>query len=149
MPIEGQQRVVLTPDLLGWALISEDAAPLFKHWREGTIQPVVNKAWILRCLRLFHRLGLSERLIRYWGWWLGSPPRCLIVAEPGQELGGEALCQYLARESSAAWIVYREGLDRRDGQEPSDLGDWEASHRIVLSKFLSLLDQGPNAVYGQ
>jgi hypothetical protein len=100
-------HVVLAPDLLGWAMIHDEAGPLLEYWRDGAIQPVANGAWILRCLRLFRRLGLNERQVRYWGWWLSSTEKCCLMPEPPGPVDGVALCQFLARESSARWVIYR------------------------------------------
>lgn len=133
---EKRQRVVFAPDALGWAVLGGEAKALLELWRDGTITPVVNNDWILRYLRLLHRLGLSKRLIRSWGWWVGSAEHCLRVPDCPERMDGMRLCQHLARESSAGWIVCRKSVSSSRIEQP---GLSEHTQVIALSELLALI----------
>ncbi|HOW66796.1 MAG TPA: hypothetical protein P5055_08785 [Candidatus Paceibacterota bacterium] len=97
---------MMTPEVLGSALVREEEGWILECWRDGVIQPIVNRAWLVRCLRLMHRLGLPEIQIRRWGWWLGSAIKCHATSDVSYEISGKDLYEHLARTASAAYIVY-------------------------------------------
>jgi hypothetical protein len=97
-------RVVFSPDALGGASFHPAAAPVRDAWREGRLQPVVCRALILRYLRLLHRLGLPERTVRWWGWWLGSPDKTLLLPDPSGVSAVEVLCEALAGAAGSGCV---------------------------------------------
>jgi len=102
--------VVLTPDAFGHALLESDAAEVLVAWRDQQIRLVVDRDMIVRYLRLLRQLALPERLLRWWGWWLGSPEKALILPDPPMALGGAEHYRHLAAASGAAFIVHWPGL---------------------------------------
>ena len=102
--------VVLTPDALGHALLESEAVGMVQAWRDRRIRLVVDRTLILRYLRLLRRLALPERLLRWWGWWLGSPEKALILPDPPVGLAGVEHYRHLAVVAGAAAIVYWPGF---------------------------------------
>lgn len=98
--------VVLTPDGFGQALLETDAAGVLLAWRDQGIRLVADRALIVRYLRLLRRLALSERLLRWWGWWLGSADKTFLVPDPPLALAGAEHYGYLAGAAGAPFIVH-------------------------------------------
>jgi hypothetical protein len=136
MPTCSPIRIVLTPDAFGLALLHDEEGRVLSLWRDGLIQPVVNRCWLVRCLRLMHRLGLPDRLIRRWGWWLGSAARCHATTDPPSGHSGLELYEHLAQTSSASYIVY--GRPRNPGIPGMPVSGSGASW-ISLSELLNRL----------
>jgi hypothetical protein len=102
--------VVLTPDAFGHALLESDAAEVLVAWRDQQIRLVVDRDLILRYLRLLRQLALPERLLRWWGWWLGSPEKAMILPDAPIASSGAEHYRHLATASGAAFIVHWPGL---------------------------------------
>lgn len=135
MPLNEPLRVVLTPEALGRALVDPRAADVLLEWREGRVQPVVSRSLVLRYLRLFHRLGVPERTLRWWGWWLGSPFKVHRVEPDPPNPNLEGLCLTLAKQTGAEWILH--GRVEEEAPVISDPSvappKWIAVHRFALS----------------
>lgn len=101
--------VVLTPDGFGQALLETDAAGVLLAWRDQRIRLVADRALIVRYLRMMRRLDLSERLLRWWGWWLGSADKTCLVPDAPAALAGAEHYHYLAGAASAPFIVHWPG----------------------------------------
>jgi hypothetical protein len=134
MPLDGPLRVVLTPEAFGRALVDPRAADVLIEWREGRIQPVVSRSLVLRYLRLLHRLGLSERTLRWWGWWLGSPFKVHVVDPDPPMRALEGLCRALAEQTGAEWILH--GRIEEAETASTEMGavppHWIAVHRFQI-----------------
>ena len=127
-------RVVITPDGLGRAIVDRQAALVLPAWRDGLVLPVVTRAMLLQYLRLLHRLGLAERQVRWWGWWLGSPVKALILTDesPPPSPGTEAQWWDLARRSGARWVIHGGAADEpRPPSWPTEGSpDWIAARHF-------------------
>ena len=99
--------LVFAPDFLGIALIDPAGLRILNLWRDGRLQPVVNRPLLLSYFRVFRTLGLPDLLVRRWAWWLVSPPQSRFLAELSEPvLSTMALCAVLARKTGAGWIVH-------------------------------------------
>jgi len=99
--------IVFAPDFLGIALIDPAGLRILNLWRDGRLQPVVNRPLLLSYFRVFRTLGLPDLLVRRWAWWLVSPPQSRFLAEPSEPGStAMALCAVLARKTRAEWIVH-------------------------------------------
>jgi len=103
--------VVLTPDGLGQALLETDEAGVLLAWRDQRIRLVADRALIVRYLRLLRRLALSEKLLRWWGWWLASEDKTCLVPDPPTALAGTEHYHYLAEAVGARFIVHWPGWE--------------------------------------
>lgn len=100
--------VVIAPDLLGASLVDAAAGEVLQRWRNGRLRPAVNRALLIRYFKLLRQMGISDVLIRRWGWWFGSDSKALFFSEvmPSPATGME-LCEALARASQAVCILCR------------------------------------------
>jgi len=112
-------RVVLAPDVIGCGFSEAHCGAILNLWRDGRLRPIVNRALLLRYLKLLRGLGLSELMIRRWGWWFSSNAKVLFLPEstpPGWN--GAALCAGLARAGEARWILCRSRPSSLPAPEP-------------------------------
>ena len=99
--------LVFAPDFLGIALFDPAGLRILNLWRDGRLQPVVNRPLLLSYFRVFRTLRLPDLLVRRWAWWLVSPPQSRFLAELSEPvLSTMALCAVLARKTGAEWIVH-------------------------------------------
>lgn len=98
-------RVVVTPESLGRCLLDPQAQPVLELWRDGHLQPVVCRWLLVRYFRLLHRLALPERLVRWWGWWLSSTTKALVLPDPTPPLRLPELCHRLAVAAEAPYVI--------------------------------------------
>jgi hypothetical protein len=105
-------RIVIQPDALGELILNASAHPILHAWRDGQLQPVICRELLLRYFRLLNRLGIPPRTVRWWGWWLGSPEKVLIVHDPEPMLPLDELCNVLAAANQATAVL------RRASQKP-------------------------------
>jgi hypothetical protein len=122
--------VVITPDGFGRALLDPRAAGVLAGWRDGQLRPVVNRALVLRYLKLLHRLGVGERGIRWWGWWWGSPEKVVVCDQDQPELSGRELCLALASANRVQWLIHGGSKD-----EPRSVGLGEAIRWVSVVEF--------------
>jgi hypothetical protein len=101
----GSLKIVLTPDALGEALMDPTSQRLLLAWRDGRLQLVVSRSLLLRYFRLLRRLALPERLLRWWGFWLASPRKVLLVADPPTVDSLPELCVALSRSAGFVHVV--------------------------------------------
>ena len=106
---DARHRVVITPEALGRSLLNPSASPLLDSWRDDQLCPVVCRSLLVRYFRLLHQLALPERLVRWWGWWLGSPVKTLILPDPDSWSTLEELCDRLAVDADASCVVGERG----------------------------------------
>lgn len=98
--------IVVLPDLLGKSFSDPASGRVLELWRDHRIEFAVNRWLVVRYLRLLRRLGTSERVIRWWGWWLTSPAKVCYVddfpdlADPFQQ------CLEIGRQGGAKAIVH-------------------------------------------
>ncbi len=99
--------VIFAPDFLGHALQDPAGLRVLEYWRDGLIQPALNRALLLRYLKLLKQLGLTDEQIRRWGWWFSAPDRVLWIADEEQETAAAAnLCAQLASKARARYILH-------------------------------------------
>jgi hypothetical protein len=99
--------IIFAPDFLGIALFDPAGLRILNLWRDGRLQPVVNRSLLLSYFRVFRSLGLPDALVRRWAWWLISPPQSRFLVEPSEPGASTmALCAVLARKTGAGWIVH-------------------------------------------
>ena len=96
-------KIVLTPDVWGVVLIHN--RQLLLAWRNDVIQLAVNKELLLRYIRLMHRIGIPEPLLRQWGWWFNGNKKCIFVREKSVPSSGLSLCEFIAQEAGSTYIV--------------------------------------------
>ena len=96
-------RIVLTPDAWGSTLIHN--RQLLLAWRNDLIQLAVNKELLLRYMRMMHRIGIPDHLFRQWGWWFNSKKKCVFVRESPCSVKAFPLCEFIAQEAGANYIV--------------------------------------------
>jgi len=89
-----------------WGEVILERRELLLAWREGLIQLAVNRELLVRYMRLMHRLGLSESLLRRWGWWFNSSKKCILARENPTPMNGGQLCKFVAQEAKAGLIVF-------------------------------------------
>lgn len=101
------RKVVLTPDLLGRALVEASAAAVLHLWRDGAVQPATDGALVIRYVKLLRALGLAEDLIRRWGWWFTASARaCYFPEVSGEAASTVDLCDKVARRAGAECVVH-------------------------------------------
>lgn len=129
-------RVVLAPNLLGGCFHDSDQFRVLELWRDGRLQPVVNRQLLIRYLRLLSRLGVPPDLLRRWTRWFTAPEKSFYLRD--LELGDlvvPELCEVLAKNSGAVWIVT--GLPAVQGSGNSGAVRW-----ITASGYLGRAAQG-------
>lgn len=101
------QRVVLfAPDFFADAFGHQAGFDTLQLWRDGQIRPIVHRVLLVRYFRIFGRLGFTERLIRWWGWWFSLPERTIPVeAEFQPAISARELCETLARAAGAQCVI--------------------------------------------
>jgi hypothetical protein len=125
--------VVFSPDFLGAALQDARGAQVLYYWRDGLIRPALNRALLLRYLKLLRQLGLSDVQQRRWGWWFSATDRTVWVndeVELAQPV--PVLCAQLAQKSKARYIFYSVATtkDRFDSGESAN-GLWVTAHDFL------------------
>lgn len=99
--------VVFAPDFLGHALQDPAGLRVLEYWRDGLIRPALNRALLLRYLKLLRQLGLTDKQIRRWGWWFSAPDRVVWVADDEQETAAVAnVCARLAAKARARYLLH-------------------------------------------
>ena len=102
------KRMVFAPDVIGGSFFDPDCAHAFQMWRDGVIQPVLNRPLLMRYLKLLRALDLPPLLIRRWAWWFTAPDRIVwIDSDSAPELTVRELCVALAKLGSADCILMR------------------------------------------
>lgn len=97
---------MLTPELLGRSLSDAACYTVLGGWRDGRLQPVVNRALMLRYLQLLRALGVPAEQLRRWLWWFNNPDRCRIVDTDSRTDGAAVeLCLHLQRTGPAITII--------------------------------------------
>jgi hypothetical protein len=99
-------RIVFHPSALGELLLDPAGHPILCAWRDNQLQPVVSREILLRYLRLFKDLGIPPRTLRWWGWWLGSAEKTLILADPDPLPRLPELCCSLAQTAEAVGVLH-------------------------------------------
>jgi hypothetical protein len=117
--------IIFAPDFLGIALFHPAGLRILNLWRDGQLQPVVNRPLLLSYFRVFRTLGLPDLLVRRWAWWLVSPPQSRFLAEPSEPAGSStmALCGVLARKTGAGWIVHSGTVYHPENLDPGTVGE--------------------------
>lgn len=115
---------MIQPSALGELILDSAACPVLLAWREGNLQPVVSRALLVRYLRLLKNLGLPSRTARWWGWWLGSAGKTLILNDPEPIPDLSELCAHLAESSDALGVLHRSGLVPPDAAAVSTEVQW-------------------------
>jgi hypothetical protein len=126
--------ILFAPDFLGIALFDPAGQRILNLWRDGRLQPVVNRPLLLSYFRVFRSLGLSDVLVRRWAWWLISPPQSRFLAEPSEPGSSTmALCAVLARKSGAGWIVHSGTVYHPENLDAGAVGDapWILPHELL------------------
>jgi hypothetical protein len=107
-------RVVFAPDVIGKSFQEPDCVKLMHRWRDGIIQPVVNADLLRRYFKLLKGMGLSEELVRRWGWWLTASEKShFLESVRFSELNGQALCAQVALQAGARCVLYAVVCDSR------------------------------------
>ncbi|MBI4659995.1 MAG: hypothetical protein HY735_14230 [Verrucomicrobia bacterium] len=125
--------VVLAPDFFADAFMRPAGLAVLQAWREGQIRPVVHRELLIRYFKVFRRLGLSDRLIRWWGWWLTSPDRTRSMEdELPPELSARQLCETLAQSAGAQWVICSSFSVAKPAEKPSALQiEWLTAEEFV------------------
>jgi hypothetical protein len=130
-------RVVLTPDVVGRALLDVDHAGVLRLWRDARIRPVLNRPLLLRYLRLLRQLGLGDRLLRHWTWWFTGSSKVEFLAGSELDIAGlPEICVTLARESGAVCVLHGSTLEPPGGEVP-----WLTGHAFLHSVATALSGQ--------
>ena len=94
------------PDVFCKSFSDRASYRVLELWRDHRIELAVNRWLVVRYLRLLRRLGASERVVRWWGWWLISPakvrylPEFPHLADPFQQ------CLEIGRQAGVEAIVH-------------------------------------------
>lgn len=129
------QRLVFAPDFLAASFLEPDAAEVLNRWRDGVVQPVVNRQLLLRYMKILHRLDLPPHLIRRWGWWFTAPNRAIwIDLDFPANLTGRQLCCKIAGAGLAECILSRSPEPLMNGSQPGQPGAVCISPRDYLKK---------------
>ncbi len=121
------QQIVISPDLLGRSLVDRECRQLLELWRDGVLQPVVNRPLFVQYMRLFKTLRLSASLVRRWAWWFNSKSNFLQI-EPTETLSALALCSWVAAAAPPACVVHSgHALSPPLSIPPT----WKTAHRFL------------------
>jgi hypothetical protein len=82
------------------------AGTMLLDWRDGRIRLAVNRCLAIRYLRLLHRMGASDRLLRWWAWRFGAKRSVEWLPSPEVAADLKELCEQLARASGAETIIH-------------------------------------------
>jgi len=72
-------RVVLGPDVILAALFDAKARAILNEWRDGRIEPVLNRELLFIYLRLLRDVGINEKLLKHWTAWFTNPEKVLFL----------------------------------------------------------------------
>ena len=106
MPPSSPPVVIVTPEALARAIMDPAAGTMLLDWRDSRIRLAVNRCLAIRYLRLLHRMGAPERLLRWWAWRFGSKRSVEWFPSPDIAANLRELCEQLARASGAETIIH-------------------------------------------
>jgi hypothetical protein len=106
MPHSSPPVVIVTPDALARAILDPAAGTMLLDWRDGRIRLAANRCLAIRYLRLLHRMGASERLLRWWAWRFGSKQSVEWLPSPEVAADLKERCEQLARASGSETIIH-------------------------------------------
>ena len=101
------RRVVLAPELFGRSFIDRDCGRVLELWRDGSIEPVLNRGLLVHYLRMLHALKLPEPLVKRWAWWWNAADKAhFLSAEPSASASVIELCSWLASTAGATCVIH-------------------------------------------
>jgi hypothetical protein len=101
-------RVVLAPDVVGGLWLEPACARIFELWRDAKLLPVVNRDLLVRYVRLWRALGLSEVQVRRWSWWFTSPVTASFLSDDhASSSDAVECCTRLALVGRARQVIHR------------------------------------------
>jgi hypothetical protein len=104
--VDGEQRTVLSPEVLGRSFFDPECRKVLEYWRDGKIRLVVTRGLLERYLRLLDKLGASPELLCHWRRWFTAPEKSLYMPErdPFSKSDVER-CVRAAQLGNARWVV--------------------------------------------
>jgi hypothetical protein len=112
----GVVRVVLAPDVVGGLWLDASCAAVFEAWRNERLLPIVNRALLVRYLRLWRVLGLTPNQTRRWSWWFTSASRaCFLGDDPNIGSSAVECCSSLAILGGAFCVLHRGTISPPEG----------------------------------
>lgn len=100
------RRVVYQPDVIVQSFFDPHCRRALELWRDGKIALVMNRQLLVRNVRLFGSLGISDFQIRRWIWWFTSQEKGIYLGELClPNLDALQLCDDLAKSAGASHIV--------------------------------------------
>lgn len=132
------KRVVYQPDIIVRSFFDPHCLRALELWRDGRIELVMNRQLLLRYVKLFGSLGISDFQIRRWISWFTSQEKGVYLGELFlPNLYALQLCDDLAKSAGASHIVGAPNSRRNVAIRKTE---GQGSRWTNVNEFLALFD---------